>query len=204
VPCTEPHTAETVAVITLTEPTIAEARESHYSCGDYVRGYLGVDLTRWVPWGAHAFMPSRADVADGASWLRCDAVFPRTWSFAEARTTNVAAEGLADAPPDEFWACLDAPPAKQEQPFVSCNHPHAYEQTGTVALLDGLGQYPSAAKLAAEGRQQCRKGVRAGQHDVSVTAAWDPPKALKHGSEIVGACFMFSTDGQRLPGRQHN
>ena len=176
VPCTESHTAETAAVITLPEPTIAEARAWSDSCWDYVRRYVGVDESSWVPWGYRAAMPSKAEVADGASWLRCDAVFPRTWGLgsAQVRTTNVAAEGLADQPPSDFLACLDEPPTRK-QPFVPCGRPHAYEQTGTLALLEGVERYPSGAELAAEGRKQCRRDVPVGQPDVAVTAAWDPP-----------------------------
>ena len=205
VPCTKPHTAETAAVITLTEPTIAEARESSDPCWDYVRQYVGVDESSWVPWGDDVAMPSKADVADGASWLRCDAVFPRTWSvgFTEVRTTSVTAEGLADEPPSDFLACLNEPPTRM-QPFIPCDGPHAYEQTGTLALLEGLEQYPSAAELEAEGRKQCRKDVPPDHPNVAVTAAWDPPATLKHGTAMAGPCFMFSTDAQPLPARPNN
>ena len=88
-------------------------------CWDYVRQYVGVDESSWVPWGDDVAMPSKADVADGASWLRCDAVFPRTWSvgFTEVRTTSVTAEGLADEPPSDFLACLNEPPTRM-QPFI--------------------------------------------------------------------------------------
>ena len=133
----------------------------------------------WVPWTFVGYLPSKEEVAAGASWLRCDAAFPETWAFDSARTTTVAAHGLAYDHPQDFWACLDQPPTKSEQPFVSCDQPHAYEQTGTLAILNGITQYPSAAELAAEARKQCRLGVPPGYRNVSVTAVWDPRSTLK-------------------------
>ena len=202
VPCTEPHTTETAQVLNLTEPTIAEAKELGLDlCWEYARTYIGIDPASWVPWGYAVFLPSKQEIANGASWIRCDAVFPETWDFGSVRTTTVAAQGLADDPPADFWACFDEPPTKAEQPFVPCDQPHAYEQTGTLAILDDLAQYPTAAALATETRRQCRQGVPAERPDVSVTAAWDPRANFERNTSVAGACFIFRADGQPLPAR---
>jgi hypothetical protein len=200
VPCTKPHTTESAAVLTLTEPTLAEAQERAGECFEHVRVYVGVDTSSWVPWQIFGFLPSKEEIADGASWLRCDVAFPSAWGSVRARTVTVAAEGLARRPPADFWACLDEPPT-QEQPFVSCKRPHAYEETGTLALLGDLQRYPSAARLAAEGRRQCRDGVPPGHPQVAVTANWDLPAALQGSTELAGPCYMFDPEGQPLSAR---
>jgi hypothetical protein len=202
VPCTEPHTIETVDVLRLTEPTISEAKEASVTCWDRVSAYLGVDADSWVPWMYAYYLPSREQIADGANWMRCDAAFPETWAFSSLRTTTGTAAGIADNPPAEFWACLDEHPQKLEQPFVLCDQPHQYEQTGTLAILDGLEQYPSPAELDATARRQCAHSIPEAGDDVALTARWDPRSALRDGTSIAGTCFMFDRSGQPLPPRQ--
>jgi hypothetical protein len=202
VPCTEPHTTETVSVLRLTEPSIAEAKEAGSTCWDRVRIYIGVDLDHWVPWGDVAFLPSREQVADGASWVRCDVVFPASWDAGSVRTTTGPAAGVAEDPPADLWACLDEHPNKAKQPFVPCDQPHQYEQTGTLAFLDNLDHYPSAAELDSTAQRQCAYGIQGEESNVAFTARWDPRSALHDSTEIAGACFMFSKTGEPLPPRQ--
>lgn len=203
VPCTEPHTTETAWTVRLDEFTPAAVKQVVDGCWEPVLRYVGIDETSWVPWGYFVYGPSKEEVADGASWLRCDAVFPETWAteWTGARSITVAAAGLANDPPEDFWACLDQPPTKSGQPFVPCDQPHGYEQTGTLALLDGGDQYPAAAELAAEARQQCRPGVPEGHEDASVTAQWDPREFWTQNTTLAGVCFIFNADGQPLPAR---
>jgi hypothetical protein len=201
VPCTDPHTTETVFVFSLPEATIAEAVKNLNSCDDHVRGYLGVDGESWIPWSPVAFLPSKEEVAAGASWVRCDAFFPATTRHSSARTTNVSAKGTADVPPADFWACTNKSPPKGDQPFVPCDRPHNYEQTGALAFFHGITEYPSAAERLAEARRQCRDGVPVGHEGVSVDAAWDPRSALEERAELAGWCFMFYPDGRALPAR---
>ena len=205
VPCTEPHTTETVQVLQLTDLTVSEAISEAITeaaaCWDRVRVHVGVDADHWVPWNFAVVLPSREQMADGASWLRCDAVFPADWGFGSARTTTFPAAGVAIDPPDELWACLDEHPKRSKQPFVPCDQPHRYEQTGTLAILDDLDEYPQPAELAAAARRQCAYAVHAENGDVSVTARWDPPEVLQGSTSIAGACFMFYKNGQPLPPR---
>jgi hypothetical protein len=202
VPCTEPHTTETALVARLEEPTVAAAKQLAKGCQTAVVNYVGLDPSEnWIPWGWTAFIPTEEQLADGASWVRCEAAFPERWDFTRGRTTSVSASGIARDIPEDFWACLDQPPTELGQPFIPCDEPHNYEQTGDVAFLNGLDQYPSAAELAAETRRQCRPGIPAGLEGVSVTAAWDDPTALKEGTSIGGPCFIFSPDGEPLPAR---
>jgi hypothetical protein len=201
VSCTDPHTTETVTTYSLAEPTIEEAERLVHYCWADVRDYLGIDEDSWVPWGVAAFLPSKEVAAAGPAWVRCDAFFPTTTQNSGARTTDVPARGIADAPPADFWACTDKPPARADQPLVRCDRPHNYEQTGTLAILDGVIKYPSAAELTVEARRQCREGVPAGYDDVSVSAAWEPRSTFVEGTGLAGWCFMFHPTGRPLPAR---
>jgi hypothetical protein len=201
VPCRAPHTTETVKVLWLSEPTISEAESSAVVCGDLGRRYMGVDADSWVPWSAAAFLPSKEQIADGESWLRCDVFFPRTWSFDAPRTTTGSAELVAEDPPLDALACLDEHPQTWAQSFVPCDQPHTYEQTGQLAIVDDR-TYPSPAKLAVYARERCISTVPIEQKGaVDVTAAWDGPAGLKKHGYIAGACFMFTTSGEPLPPR---
>jgi Septum formation len=202
VPCTEPHTTETVLVLRLTEATIAEAKQGVGTCFERVRVYLGVDLNNWVPWIPAVLLPSREQIADGANWMRCDAAFPASWDFRGLRATTEPAAGAAVDPPEELWVCLDEHPKNPKQSFVPCDQPHQYEQTGRLAILENLNQYPSPAELDAATRQQCSRGIQGEETDnIAVTARWDPRSALRDNTSIVGACFMFNETGQPLPPR---
>ena len=202
VPCTEPHTTETVMAFSLPEPTIAEAEKALNFCDRHVRSYLGVDPKSWVPWSPVAFLPSEEEVAAGASWVRCDAFFQATTHRSSARTTNVSAKGIADAPPADYWACTEKPPDGADQPYVPCDRPHNYEQTGSLAILTSITEYPSAAERSAEAQRQCRDGVPAGYDDVTVDAVWDPRSSFEEGTELAaGASCSTPMGGRSLPGR---
>jgi hypothetical protein len=203
VPCTEPHTTETAITVPVEDFTAATLKRVAEGCVGRVLRYVGIDEDNWVPWGYFVYGPSKEEVDDGAAWVRCDAVFPETWAeeWEGARSVTGSASGLAADPPEDFWACLDQPPATNGQPFVPCDQPHNYEQTGTLAFLTGLDRYPAAVERAMEGRRQCRSGVPAGYEGVSVTAEWDPPEVLKGTTDLSGVCFMFNADGQPLPAR---
>jgi len=203
VPCSEPHTTETVKVLRLSEPTIAEAKEATAkgACWEPVAAYLGVDSEHWVHWRSATFLPSREEIADGANWMRCDAVFP-AWDLGSVRSTTYPAAGVAVDPPAELWACLDEHPKKSEQSFVPCDQPHQYEQTGTLALLKHLEQYPAAAERDAAAKLQCAYDAQVDDTNITFTAVWDPRWALRESSEIAGACFMLDKTGQPLAPRQ--
>ena len=209
VPCSEPHTTQTARVLTqsLTEPTIEQAMGKAQTCWNHVRLFLGVNLSHWIPWGVVVFLPSKQEIANGASWVRCDAFLPATWDSTTVRTTTSSAAGIALDPPPEVWACLDEDPSNLNQPFVACDQPHQYEQTGTLALidggLDGVVEYPSPAELEAAAQEQCKPADtdQDGGH-TAVMAAWDPKSVLQERTEIAGACFTFSKTGEPLEPRK--
>jgi hypothetical protein len=168
---------------------------------DDVLLYLGIDEDSWIPWAFVAYLPSEEEVADGAGWMRCDTFFPTTTLTSSARTTDVSAKGIADDPPADFLACTDENPVKGDHAFVTCERPHTYEQTGTVAIVEGITEYPSPTERATEAQRQCRDGVPVGYGGVTVDAAWEPRSTYVEGTSLIGVCFMFYPDGRALPAR---
>ncbi len=208
VPCSEPHTTQTARVLSqsLTEPTIEQATGKAQACWNHVRLFLGVNPAHWVPWGFVMFLPSKQEIANGANWVRCDAFLPATWDSTTVRTTTISAAGIAIDPTREVWACLDEDPSKPDQPFVPCDQPHQYEQTGTLAIITGLSgveEYPSPAELDAAAQEQCTPSAtdQRGGH-TAVMAAWDPKSVLQERTEIAGACFTFNKTGEPLEPRK--
>ena len=203
VPCTQPHTTETVGWLRLGEPTVDEVTPTSATCWQMARAYLGVDPGSWIPWWSVEYLPSKQQVAAGASWVRCDVAVPDRWGPTVpplARSMRTSIRGAADRPHPERWVCLAQPPT-ENQAFVSCDRPHAYEATGTLAIAPTSTTYPSSAELAAEAQDQCSPEVPRRLAGVSVTAVWDPKELLDQGLPVAGVCFMYHPSGELLPPR---
>jgi hypothetical protein len=199
VPCGQKHTTETVVVLALTEPTVREAeRRAVDMCWNYVRLYVGVDERSWIPWGMAAFLPSEEQIADGASWIRCDAMFPDLTTAEElARARTGSAEGLADDPPPDYWACSDGRPTVTE-PAVPCDGPHAYEQTGRLAVLSRLDEYPTKQERETAA-VQCEAGIAPRLHGYALYIAWDPRSQFEQNGDVAGVCFVHDPGGSLPP-----
>jgi hypothetical protein len=200
VPCGQEHTTETVVVLALTEPTAREAeRRAVDMCWNYVRLYVGIDERSWIPWGMAAFLPSEEQIADGASWIRCDATFPDLTTAEElARARTGSAAGLADDPPPDYWACSDGRPTVTE-PAVPCAGPHAYEQTGRLALLSRLDAYPTKQERETAA-VQCEAGIPPRLRGYGMYIAWDPRSQFEQNGDVAGVCFVHDPSGS-LPAR---
>ena len=204
VACTKPHTTETVSVVQLAAPTVQAAMEFRYHCWQMVREYVGVDTDVWEPWGVFMYLPSREQVAAGASWVRCDVGLPNAWGSRQPFSLKVSVEDATDTQPHRMFLCLGRDPHVANQPYVTCTRPHMYEATGQIAYLEGLDSYPSPTQLEDES-VQCRQGLPAKQQalDYGVTAVWDPPEAFSADTPLVGACFVYRQDGTPLGPHTH-
>jgi hypothetical protein len=201
VPCNKPHNSETVYVFPLDEPTVEEATALANSCWESARTYVEVSLEHWVPWTPVAFLPSRQQMADGASFLRCEIAVPANLASTRVSWLRHSAEGVATTRADELLPCLDEHPDVRKQPFVSCAQPHRYEATGQLASLV-VNAYP-APKVLRSQAAQCRDGLPSHQDTPqhAVTAAWDPPEGFV-GGDMAGVCFVYHQDGSLLPARK--
>ena len=207
VPCTERHTTQTVAVYPLEKPTPKIAAEEDRACAEEVLSVIGA--SNWVgPWKFLMLLPSRDQVASGASWVRCDVAFAaltagsrpgRPWSTAWPVWRRGSAEEVVLRRPEEVWACLDKFPQQptRPQPFVPCDRPHKYEATGHPLVLF-LDTYPSPRKLRTAAAE-CQFDHRDPDYKgLTVQALWQPPNEVIDGY-LFGSCWASRPDGQDLP-----
>ena len=213
VACTKPHTAETVFVHGLPEPTVQAVKEWEDQCRQSVSDYAGTfQENSWVPVSALAWLPSKKEVAEGASWVRCDIGFPREWgdflaaefdgNF-EQTVRTFSAKDAAIEHANDVLACLQRDPQIFDQWIVSCGKPHLYEETGQIAELEDLDSYPPPNQLQ-RASAQCRDSLPAQRQTPAfgVTAGWQPPEAFPgYIGELVGVCFVYHQDGTPLPPR---
>jgi hypothetical protein len=146
------------------------------------------------------FLPSRDQVASGASWVRCDVAFAAlTARLRQSVWRRGSAEEVVLRRPEEVWACLDKFPQQptRPQPFVPCDRPHKYEATGHGLVLF-LGTYPSPRKLRTAAAE-CQLDHRDPDYKgLTVQALWQPPNEGS-GHYLLGSCWASRPDGQDLP-----
>jgi len=206
VPCSHPHTLETVLTYDLHEPTVANAQELAPVCLTQARIYVGSDLADWVPWNALMFLPSRSQMARGASWVRCDVAIASQTGFdpttIAARTGSVK-DAVTENPAD-VWACTNQSihsGAARPTHFSDCHQPHRYEATGNLIVLQGLKSYPPSRQLVAE-QGPCTRSLTSEQRTegLAVKTIWGPPSDLRdNDGSLTGLCWRYRTDAKPLP-----
>ena len=197
VPCSRGHTTQTARAFTVPEPTVAMAKSVSDSCWDTSRMFLGVDLDHWVPWQALVFLPSKAQVAKGASWVRCDVGIPARTQGTQQLAFTRSVEGAALDPPAALWGCtLRSPLQRAPQSWHECAAGHRYEATGT--LVHARGTHPVPVPRTA--RAAWHSPVPAAADRSPAVARVDrargvgPASGLADG-RLVGACWAFRPDG---------
>ncbi len=207
VPCSSPHTMETVLAYDLEEPTAANAEELSSVCLTQARVYVGSSLNDWVPWSAAFFLPSKAQVARGASWVRCDVAILSETAFdpmtIAARTGSVK-DAVTENPTD-VWACTNESLRSGEDRsthFSDCRRPHRYEAAGVAIPVQGLDSYPSPSELAAQ-EGPCTRSLTDEQkaQGLAVKTIWGPPSELRDSPDktLTGLCWRYRTDSGPIP-----
>jgi hypothetical protein len=204
IPCSKPHTLETVEVIRPVEKlTLAQVKQLAGSCDPPAVNYLGIPFPAvWTLSDRFVSWPSAAQRAAGQNWLRCDVGVIATTGCCQLAPQTGSLRGAVASDPVRFQMCLDQIPEPfREQPLVSCKTPHR-----TEALLDGLEwnvtQYPSAAALDKHGESECAKLVsrRKGPQDLVVTPDWQS-SANWSGGTLFGRCWIHRHSGLLPPNR---
>jgi hypothetical protein len=201
VPCTSGHTTQTASAFTVPEPTVAMARQVTDDCWERARGYIGVDLDHWIPWRVLVFLPSREQVAKGASWVRCDVGIPVHPSGSQLVPVSRSVEGAALDPPVDLRGCSNAMPlARSRLTWHHCRSRHRFESSGTLTVLRGLTAYPSRTVRDRQGTRQCRHDLTRQQRrrGLAARAVWDSPRDLAD-EQLVGACWAYDPAGGWLP-----
>ena len=198
-PCTERHTTQTVAVYPLDKPTPKLASKEDRACAEEVLAFIGASDWVPVPGKFPMFLPSRDQVASGASWVRCDVAFASLTAGPRPVWRRGSAEEVLLRRPEEVWACLDKLPQQptRPQPFVPCDQPHKYEATGHGLVLY-LDTYPTPRKLRTAAAE-CQFDHRDPDYKgLTLQALWQPPNEV-FGGNLLGSCWASRPDGQDLP-----
>lgn len=199
VPCTAPHTAQTVKVgdlhsLGVTDDTSADdvSQEVARACPQRLLRRVGGSevarrLSRFeVLW----FTPTTQERKAGASWFRCDVVgLAATNSLLRLPRTVVHA---LDAPTalERFGTCGTTAPGKPGFVRVVCRRAHSWRAVGTVDL-DRNARY-LGAKAAAQGDSDC-KDVAAARANGALKYTWSfewPTRDLWSSGQRYGYCWV--------------
>ncbi len=145
-------------------------------------------------------LPSREQVTQGASWVRCEVLFPSDWAGTRVAWVDFAAQNASTEHADDLWACLDADPAKFSQPLVSCRKPHQYEETGRLAFIPQADSYPSPQQLRQAATQCNDLTPEQKSRATDTTVSWPPKEGFTPG-DVIGICLLYQQDGSMLPPR---
>lgn len=205
VPCSRPHTQETVYSFPVDgRPDLKTAKSYARLCFSKSLLYLGVDREHWVPWAGYIWAPSRQEVSQGARWLRCDVGFLRDLHGSRLRTVTGHIESAVTAHPLPHWACLDKAPSGRDQLLVPCTAPHLYEETGRLVYVPApSGGYPDT-KTLTRSAQQCRHPTtmltgRMGPGTVATvqwpSKSWWNAQQAYQINDFDGICWLHRSDG---------
>jgi hypothetical protein len=170
VPCTSPHTAQTVKVGQVAAVTggqdarvdSAEVRDKvAQACPARLLRYAGGDLTtrRLSRLAVVSFTPTAEQAKAGASWFRCDIVgLAAANQLIRLPRQLKGALDPSDAL-DRFGTCGTTAPGKSGFERVVCRRRHAWQAVSTVTL-DGSARY-LGPRATAQGDARCKDAAAA-------------------------------------------
>jgi hypothetical protein len=199
VPCTGPHTSQTVKVGDLASLGVSEDTDADdvsqavaKACPQRLLRRVGGSevarrLSRFeVLW----FTPTTKERAAGAAWFRCDVVgLAATNSLLRLPHTVVRALDTATAL-DRFGTCGTAAPGKPGFVRVVCRRKHSWRAVSTVDLPRSTSYL--GAKAAALGDSDC-KDVAAARANGALKYTWSfewPTRDLWTSGQRYGYCWV--------------
>lgn len=202
VACGEPHTLETYAVLDVDGPLDREAlADVDQRCTAEVADFLGGDDFLPTTVSVYYFTPTKAQRADGARWVRCDAGVVRDTGVLHARRVTGSLQGaFADGVPKAYRRCIDAvPDPSSSQPLVPCTQPHRAEQIPQgVDLGDPRTPYPGTQDLAGEANARCSSLATSEVPDSARSLVVVPTRAMWRSGDTTAQCWALAAPGGRL------
>jgi hypothetical protein len=201
VPCTTPHTTQTVKVGRLAAATGGEdlrvdspevRAKVDQACPARLVRYAGGDLTtrRVSRLQVVSFTPSADQVKAGASWFRCDIVgLAAANQLIPLPRQLKGALGVANAL-DRFGTCGTAAPGKPGFQRVVCRRRHAWRAVDTVTL-DSSARY-LGSRATAQGDSQCKDDAAARAHG-ALKYTWSfewPTRDQWRAGQRYGYCWV--------------
>jgi hypothetical protein len=197
VACTEPHTLETVAVVTAREKVTRENVGQHAAaCRKAFTTYVGAtdDISRL---DLTFVVPSEAAQNAGQYWVRCDALAKLDTQGTKAESRPGSVRGiLASSVPVGLRACLNTPPDfAKNQPYVSCAEAHIAELVPKASDLGTVDEiYPGKGALDTRAEQRCDSLVSTSGYPTHVGKQWEfPNEASWAAGDRTGSCWVSAT-----------
>jgi hypothetical protein len=202
VDCARPHTLETYAVLRPDGPLDARTlAEMDRRCVRRIDAFLGSGAFQQTAVSVYYFTPTRAEQADGARWVRCDAgVVADTGVATARRVTGSLDDAFAGGVPREYRRCLDSGPNPAAvQPLVPCSRPHVAEQLPPgVDLGDPAEPYAGTDRLVAEAQPRCAAAVQAEIPDAGRSLVVVPTARMWRAGTTTAQCWALAAPGERL------
>jgi hypothetical protein len=202
VACSEPHTLETYAVLEADGPlnrrTLAALDRR---CVQRIHGFLGDDNFMQTAVSVYYFTPTRAQQADGARWVRCDAgVVTDTAVSGARRVTGSLRDAFEGGVPTAYRRCLNsAPDPATPQPLVPCGLPHVAEQMPTGIDLGGPADpYVGQRRLVARAQPRCAVIVSQALPDAARSLVVVPTALMWRSGITTAQCWALAPPGRRL------
>lgn len=194
VPCTSRHTSQTYVVDTLAAATIGDPQDidgdallaaAEQRCRSALPEQVGGSakdraLSRVTfAW----FVPSEAEIAKGADWVRCDVVASRDDTDL-ATLPRSSKDLLAPDEALERWGICARATAAELQAGKGqrmCAVTHNWRAVSTYRLGDADAAWPGEKSVGGRILQRCEKPVRAFLDDSTgaVTVGWLPPTSAQ-------------------------
>ncbi len=149
-PCSEPHTAQTYAVVSLPTPFAHAAYDdadvaayAYRTCTQQFRDFTGADeslsMRTILSWAW--FRPSEKAWKDGARWFRCDVIGGGAQSSTYLDLPPTTRDLLAGRPKDAWLVCARGATVDGSEK-VPCAEKHTWRAVTTIVLGDRLGPLP--------------------------------------------------------------
>jgi hypothetical protein len=165
VPCTQPHTSYTFAIVQLPSQVAfkgvqvenasvqtAAAGRCHQA---FTRFIGGDDQTRALArLTVTYFLPRQAGFDLGARWVRCDVVALQSAKSLADLPSKI--QGFLDSPSalTTYGVCSQGQPGSS--PLVMCSKQHQYRALGAFRLGGNKAPYPGQTVIADMGTQRCK------------------------------------------------
>lgn len=203
VACTQTHTAVTVAVGTLADPSQAPTDINSASvqqrlavdCPKAVHTYVGGDDTTFDLSMIQAvwFIPTTTEIARGATWYRCDlVVVSGTNQLAPLPPTMQNALAAPNAL-NQWGICGTAAPSDKAFARILCSTPHTWRAVSLVQLPPTAGYLDKT--VAANASNSCRDvASKAAKGALKFTWSFEWPNEQKwQAGQRYGWCWLPST-----------
>ena len=204
VPCSGPHTAQTIYVGRLDTVVDGHAvavdsatvqRQVATTCPRKLAAYVGgsTDARRLSRFNVVWYSPTLEQSDQGADWFRCDAIafagMERLASLPGTRRLHRVLDKKGAL--DDYGLCGTAAPGARSFERVICGKRHSWKAIDTIGLAGGTS-YPGTAAVRRGGDSDCKDEARARSGDsLKYQYGWEwPTRQQWQRGQRYGFCWV--------------